>query len=326
MRDIRVKYIAITAAMLLGAVLTTPTMAGGAIVVRGDVEVADRMALLKDVLDLSALPADEAEELGGKEFCVAPPPAREIVLNDRQIKGKLYNAGMELENYELQIPEKMTIKRLATIVSGASIVEGASEYLYKALPWDGLLVETDTSRTPQDIVLPRGDVKVEYAVEVDSSKYGIQNFHATVYEDGSKVRVVSLASYVRAMGKVVVAARDLSANEILTEEDFTYGSTDLSRLRSGVFRDVSELAGKQAARPVRAGDMITKSMVDLPPDIKSGDVIKLVIKAPGLEISGSGKALHDGYIGESTKVLNTQTKKIIYGVVVDQNTVEITGP
>lgn len=326
MKGIRARYIAMTAAMLLGAVLTTPTMAGGAIVVRGDVEVADRSALLRDVLDLSALPRDEAETLGEKEFCVAPPPAKEIVLNDKQIKGKLYNAGLDLENYELQIPEKMTIKRLATIVTGTSVVEGAAAYLYKALPWDGLLVETDSSRAPQDIVLPKGDVKVEYAVEVDSSKYGIQNFHATVYRDGEKVRVVGLTSYVRAMGKVVVAARDLKPNETLTEEDFEYGSTDLSRLRTGVFRDVSELAGKQAARPVRAGDMITKSMVDLPPDIKSGDMIKLVIKAPGLEITGEGKALHDGYIGESTKVLNTQTKKIIYGVVVDQSTVEITGP
>ncbi len=64
-------------------------------------------------------------------------------------------------------------------------------------------------------------------------------------------------------------------------------------------------------------------MVEVPPTIKQGSVVKLLIMSSGFEIVTKGLAQQTGYAGEVIKVKNLDSKKILYGEIIDSNRIQI---
>ena len=61
-----------------------------------------------------------------------------------------------------------------------------------------------------------------------------------------------------------VLTRDVATGEVIAESDVTYATVSISRANGSIVRSPADIAGRQARRLLRAGELIRVSDVKLP--------------------------------------------------------------
>ena len=101
--------------------------------------------------------------------------------------------------------------------------------------------------------------------------------------------------------------------------------TPQERARRQKNTPLSELVGKEIKRTVRAGQVLDDSDVRIRPMITKGKAVTLSFIKGGIMLSAQGKALENGGLGDTVRVMNTQSKSVVTGTVTSPDTVAING-
>lgn len=121
---------------------------------------------------------------------------------------------------------------------------------------------------------------------------------------------------------VVVAKRNISRGERLDRSVMKLEKRDLARVYRDFVTDIRLLAGQRARRSVRAGQVISLSHAVAPLLVKRGDQVVIRAEGEGIYASTSGEALQDGSRGETIRVRNLSSGKVITAWVVEKGVVE----
>lgn len=119
--------------------------------------------------------------------------------------------------------------------------------------------------------------------------------------------VVLVNSYLRTTG-IVVAARDLDANAVLTQKDVRLETVSARVAGRNILRDVSEAIGKATDRPLPAGTPVTSAY--LKPPLAAGAAGRLS-SYPGT-VAVSLPASPDATVGGSVKPGDRVTVYALY--------------
>jgi flagella basal body P-ring formation protein FlgA len=141
-----------------------------------------------------------------------------------------------------------------------------------------------------------------------------------VFPSGERV---VLSAYVRALDWAVLSRRPLKKGQVLEEEDLYRSLTDVRKMPQGTLTRLEAARGKALARSVAANTVLTETDLGDPPMVKKGQKVILFAAAPGLRITTTGEAGEDGYPGRPIRVINSESKKAIRGVLVDENHVRV---
>jgi len=79
----------------------------------------------------------------------------------------------------------------------------------------------------------------------------------------------------------------------------------------------------EAKRNIRAGQVLTPNLVKARKLVLRGQHITIIAHSGSLNLRTKGKALMDGQQGQTIKVSNLSSKKLIYARVVSAGIVEI---
>jgi len=125
--------------------------------------------------------------------------------------------------------------------------------------------------------------------------------------------------------EAAVLTRSVERNEILRASDVVVER----RPKIEVGTDVANrdrAIGMQARKQMRAGQAV--KAIDLgKPDLVSRDQsVTLIYEAPGLHLTGRGKAVDSGTDGDVVNVVNLQSKRTVQGVVIGPGQVSVIGP
>lgn len=122
-----------------------------------------------------------------------------------------------------------------------------------------------------------------------------------------------------APAQTLIAAHTIRARAIL-------GPEDLSTIQAtvpGALTDPSEVLGLEArivlyaGRPIRSGDVGPPALVD------RNQRVKLAFQSGGLTIRAEGRALARGGAGDAIRVMNTDSRSTVTGVVQPDGTVVV---
>jgi flagella basal body P-ring formation protein FlgA len=113
--------------------------------------------------------------------------------------------------------------------------------------------------------------------------------------------------------QILTYARNIAAGEVLRPEDLVWGKA--AAAPGDAPRDPAVLIGMTARRPLRAGAAAQARDVSAPIVVKSGEAITVSFEADGVSLALQAKALAAGSVGETIRVENTASKKIIQAVV-----------
>jgi len=130
---------------------------------------------------------------------------------------------------------------------------------------------------------------------------------------------VAWTVYVQADIKVykqaIVAAKPLSAGQIIKAADITLANVDISGLRKSFSQKPKLVIGQQLKYSVAMGDIISPRSLKAKKVVTRGQVITLVAKAGTMEVRMSGQALASAALGQRVKVKNLSSKRIVEGIV-----------
>ena len=109
----------------------------------------------------------------------------------------------------------------------------------------------------------------------------------------------------------------VSPDSLLTQQNLTTADIKVQSLRNSTYVTVDELLGARIKHRVRPGQPITPNMICY---VCKGDLITLSAVSDGLHISTKGIAQQDGNIGDTIRVRNSRSDKVVLARVADVET------
>jgi flagellar basal body P-ring formation protein FlgA len=124
---------------------------------------------------------------------------------------------------------------------------------------------------------------------------------------------------------IAVLKADVARGAVIAEEDVEYQPFPLARANASVVRAISDVAGKEARRALRAGELIRTSDLKRPAMVAKGSTVTMLFEAPGMRLTSTGRALTEGAEGETITVLNPTSFRKVEALVIKPGTVRV-GP
>ena len=114
----------------------------------------------------------------------------------------------------------------------------------------------------------------------------------------------------------IKAARNLAARSVLRAEDLLLSAPLAPEVLAAIIGKETRVA-LYRGRPIALQDLTAPALVE------RNDVVKLIYKNNGLSLETEGKALGRAALGETIKVMNLNTKAVLWGRVAASALVEI---
>jgi flagellar basal body P-ring formation protein FlgA len=122
---------------------------------------------------------------------------------------------------------------------------------------------------------------------------------------------------------VAVLKSDIARGAVIAEEDVEYKPIPLSRANASVVRAITDVAGKEARRALKAGELIRISDLKRPTMVAKGSTVTMLFEAPGMRLTALGRALAEGAEGDTITILNPTSFRKVEAVVVKAGTVRV---
>ena len=122
---------------------------------------------------------------------------------------------------------------------------------------------------------------------------------------------------------VAVLKSDVARGTVIAEDDLDYMAIPLTRANASVVRAITDVAGKETRRALKAGEVIRSGDLKRPALVAKGSTVTMVYEAPGMRLSAIGRALAEGAQGDTITVLNPTSYRKVEALVVKAGTVRV---
>lgn len=172
-------------------------------------------------------------------------------------------------------------------------------YIIKQLGGERERFQVEILHIPQNVDT---DLELRVIPSPRKSYLGTYLVKLGAYSQGVLVREIPLVARVREVGKILVANRLIERHETLTSNDFLMAERRLPLSGRCPLRKLEEVVGKRSTRRINRGAIITADLVETLPLVEKGEIVNLTLRRPGLCLRAKGKALKDGWEGDTIRV------------------------
>ena len=265
----------------------------------------------------SGLPRDKENRV----VADAPSLGKDVVLTADWLKKAAQKHAVDWEPADSGVT--VEVKRAAREIGKADVLPA----LVKELKTLGLSDNAEIALNGKNFpILAPADSEYDLSFEDIDFSTGAAVFSAkAVVKTDEETQTVDLKGKVQVFVFLPTARHALTAGQIVTESDVFMKKTPQERARRQKNTPLSELVGKEIKRTVRAGQVLDDSDVRIRPMITKGKAVTLSFIKGGIMLSAQGKALENGGLGDTVRVMNTQSKSVVTGTVTSPDTVAING-
>ena len=271
---------------------------------------------LGDVLDGAASAADAV-------VARAPEPGQRMILGVPRIYAVARASGLDWR--PLHGLDRVIVQRASRRISHADIEDRLLLALADIAPGKNLRVEL--ANRVQEFHLPT-DMDAA-ALDVENLAYDPRNgrFSVTLVAAGGPSRTLR----TKVIGRVFevieapVLLQSVRRGEIIGADDIDWIELRADRLPATVITDPGELIGRTPRRTLRPGEPIRAGDVRIPIVVAKGSSVTMTYRTPTMVLAAPGRALEDGAMGETIRVLNSQTKVVVEATVSGSTLVTVAG-
>jgi len=312
---------------LLGLVLLLIATPGLALEIRlrEQVEVAGDMVRLGELGEILDAEGGLQQALEPLELFAAPEPGAERKISAAEVAQAFGQRAAGMPEVRWSGAKTLALKRPGQQIGPAQIEALIAQFLQQnkaKLP--KAQVRFRISQPAAPFALPAGKLSSEI-IPSDPGLLKSRSMTLIFRVDGRLVKTLLVRGDLEAKTAVVAAATDLERGTLLSAKDLQLIERDLGNLRDP-YVDPAELLGQKLKRPLRAGEILAPSMVDMPPVIKRGDVVNMQLRGAGFSLSAQGVARQDGLAGETILVRNSNSRRDISCQVTGPGQVDVEYP
>ncbi len=248
----------------------------------------------------------------------APAPGVRAVYNATRLASLAYSHGIAWR--PVSRFDRVIVKRASQIISREEIHAALRSELEKRGIAKGSEVEFTNRRTT--VHLPIG-VPATLAVQNLNYERRTGRFTATVTAPADHPSAVSLVvtGRVYKVIEVPVLNRRVPKGETITADDIDWIRLPATQVRRNIIVDEGRLLGKAPRRGLRAGQPIRNGDVRAPVVVAKGSLVTMILRTPSMVLTSKGRAIENGAIGDTVKIMNTRSKTVIEAVVAGANRV-----
>ncbi len=133
---------------------------------------------------------------------------------------------------------------------------------------------------------------------------------------------VQVIADVTRFERVCLANGMLDRHHMIGQYDVRYELRDVTNMHEVPIQSMRECVGKRTRRMITGDRILTAGMLQSPPMVERGRSVKVVLSHHNLEITTSGIAKEDGWLGDNIRVRHAQSKQDIYCEVKSDNLVQ----
>lgn len=254
-------------------------------------------------------------DLAGQEVGPAPEPGRSATYKASHLAA--IARAHNVDWHPASAASRTVVRRGGEIVGEDEVVE----LLRREFRQQGAIgrIKIRLNRMRNKILRPRPGQSLQIddlAFESDGGP-----FSAYIRSDisDSTTRRELLRGRVDFVARVPVPSRSIRKGQIISRSDIKLTELSLRKLGSDVIENIDQIIGQAAKRNLRQNQPIKASELRAPIMIPKGTMVTVSLKANGISLSGTGRALEDGSQGEVIRVLNLQSKRTLEASVVGPN-------
>lgn len=124
---------------------------------------------------------------------------------------------------------------------------------------------------------------------------------------------------------VPLLTQNVKIGTVITADMLAVKGIPSKGLPTTTLTNVNDIIGKTAMRNLKAGAVIVAGYVQTPPAIAKNDIITARFTSGDLVLETPARALENGSVGQTIKIMNMESNKQLPARVVGGNAVEVEG-
>jgi len=290
------------------------------------VDFKTRASVQKDVILLGDIAAvrgstqSEVEKLSRVKIEASPLPGEVRVLGRDLVASRVARSGLSTRIANLQIPEEIEVERQGRIVGRDEIARILEDHLQKLIGDAKKTVRVRELQGGERVIVAADPVSWEIKVSERFQQGGSMPVSLRS-PDGE--REFRFSARVEIYSEVVAATHYLGRHQVLEGKDLQVVSRNVALQPPDVLTDPKDALGKRMTLSLNGQEALRKSAVEVPPLVKKGDRVTLLVEKNHFRITAVGEVKEDGREGERVRVVNISSRKEIHGRVIDAHTVQV---
>ncbi len=211
----------------------------------------------------------------------------------------------------------------AANIEAEEIKAAITRYVENSMPWPPGTIRLVFPAKVSGITVPGERARLEVQGRLDEGYIGDTTFTVKYYSAGTPVKEDHVRVGLEVQQEVVVAARSLAKNAVLSSEDVRVVRKWVKRVAVNAISSPEDVIGKAVTINLRADSEITRNLLRAPLLVKRGSMVHLVLDDGRLNVSTLGVSEEDGVANAMIKVKNLSSNKIVYGRVASNSLVRV---
>jgi len=138
---------------------------------------------------------------------------------------------------------------------------------------------------------------------------------------------LNLNGVIEEVREIPVFNSSIMPGEIIRAKDLHWIKYPAKRLNGRVILSSQQLVGMTVKRPGKTDKPISSSDITPPIAVAKGDAVTMTVRSRAMILSAGGKALENGGIGDTIRVINSKTRLTVDARIIRTGQVEIiSGP
>ncbi|OVE80208.1 flagella basal body P-ring formation protein FlgA [bacterium J17] len=294
------------------------------VVLRPEVTVKGSQITLGEIAQVRAKAEEFAEVvrvLQGISLGKSPPPRMSTSLSGKKILAAIEAQGIELDTLGYSVPKVVRVTRAGRVVGEDEVLAKVRDVFAKDNSLD-LRVRKVSWKNSQ--VIPSGETGIDVS-RLGKPSRGKVPLRVLVSVDGEPAARFMATAIVDDWREVPVLNRTLERGMLITSDDLEMVRLNLFKQPEDIASQISQVLGRAVKNRISAGEVIRKSRIDIPPTIAKGKKVTIHYQIPGFAASAEGVAVDNGLIGETIRVRNTSSSRLVQGKVISDSQVKVTG-
>lgn len=283
-------------------------------------EVAADDIFLKDLVQ-PAGKAGLSDDAGNIRIAAAPVYGKSLTLSGASVASnlKIYPSVPK----DIQVPEVIKVERTAQTIEAKQIEQKVKDYLARSNTWPQLRQEVEIVGNIKSVEVRPGRLTWRIKSANNKDLVGRISVLVEIFSDNNRQARLWVPTRIHVYAKAYQTKNSLRKSRTVSEQDLEAVEIDLLGSSRDILFTKNEIVGLRTKMSIARGKVITRRMVELPPVVKRGDVVTIILASGPLSIKAMGEVRIDGFADEKVTVLNLQTQRIVYARVIDKNTVQV---
>lgn len=124
-------------------------------------------------------------------------------------------------------------------------------------------------------------------------------------------------------GQVLTSNRTIQKGQLIRSEDLVMVEKNIKILKHPYLTESNDSIGKIAKQTILPGTIIESDMLAIPVLVHQGDIVSIQAKMENIMVSMDGTALGNGGFGDTIRVKNNHSKRMIMGKISGDKQVDI---